>query len=229
VKVLLLHALPLDERMWEPQVVALADYDVATPNLYRLGGASMDLWAAALLREIWDELVLVGASMGGYCALAVARAAPERVRGLVLVGSRADADTPERREDRQATIAALQEGGPDTLWEKMRPLLTAAADDELEEQLRRLAADRSTGELVDAVRAMRDRPDSTEVVAGLEAPVMVVVGTKDAIVPVDYAEELAATARNGEAVVLDGAGHLPSMEQPDAFAERLLGFLERLR
>src|SRR5206468_4032039 len=94
VKILLLHALPLDERMWEPQLEALAEYEMEAPNLYALEGSSMEGWAATLLERVPGELVLVGASMGGYLALAVVRLAPERVLGLVLAGSRADADSP---------------------------------------------------------------------------------------------------------------------------------------
>jgi pimeloyl-ACP methyl ester carboxylesterase len=228
MKVVLLHAFPLDERMWEPQLAALRGHDVTAPNLYRLGGASMDLWATALLREIWDEVVLVGASMGGYCALAFTRVAPERVRGLVLVGSRADADSPERRQDRQATIEAVQEQGPEAAWTKMKTLLTAAADAELEARLEAWALEQRTGDLVDAIRAMRDRPDSTDVVQALEAPLLVVVGTEDALVPVDDAKALAATAVQGEVEVVDGAGHLPSLQRRDAFNELLLGLLERV-
>jgi 3-oxoadipate enol-lactonase len=229
MKVVLLHALPLDERMWEPQLAALEEYEVETPNLYGLGGASLDLWAVALLRQIWDEFVVVGASMGGYLGLALLRAAPERMRGLVLAGSRADADSPERKQDRQAAIAQVEADGPGALWTKMRPLLTAAADDELEARLHAMALDRTSDELIAALRAIRDRPDSMEVLSGFESPVLVIGGTKDGLVPVDDAKAIAAAAKDGEAVVLEGAGHLPSLEQPDAFDERLVAFLERLR
>src|SRR5262249_57073066 len=79
------------------------------PHLYGRG-ASIDDWAAQLLREIDGELVTVGASMGGYCALALARRAPERVMGMALVGSRADADSFERRRARQEIIGDLRAG-----------------------------------------------------------------------------------------------------------------------
>jgi pimeloyl-ACP methyl ester carboxylesterase len=228
MKVVLLHAFPLDERIWERQQAVLAGYDVTAPNLYRLGGASMDVWATGLLREIWDEVVLVGASMGGYCALAFTRIAPERVRGLVLAGSRADADSPERKEDRLATIEALQDQGPAAVWTKMKPLLTAAADEELEAQLQAWALEQRTGDLVSALRAMRDRADSADVLQALEAPVLVVAGSEDALVPADDAKAIADTAKNGEAQIIEGAGHLPNLQRPDAFDELLLEFLERV-
>ena len=87
VTILLLHGWPVSERIWVSQVSALRDagFDVHAPHLYGRG-PSIDDWAAQLLREIDGPLVPVGASMGGYCALALARRAPERIVGMVLVG-----------------------------------------------------------------------------------------------------------------------------------------------
>ena len=111
MKVLLLHGWPVSERVWISQVSALrgAGFEPIAPHLYGRG-ASIDDWAAQLLREIDGPLVTVGASMGGYCALAMARRAPERIPGMVLVGSRADADTFERRRFRQQMITDLRAG-----------------------------------------------------------------------------------------------------------------------
>jgi pimeloyl-ACP methyl ester carboxylesterase len=228
VRILLLHALPLDERMWEPQLDALAEHDVVAPNLYSLTGQSLDLWAMELLREVWGEVVLVGASMGGYVALALARLAPERVRALVLAGSRADADSEERKADRMETIGRVQQGGAQALWEKMESLLTAGAPAEAAQRAHALALEQSTEDLVGAVRAIRDRQDSTDVVASLQAPLLVVVGDQDALIAPQEAQALAASAPDGCAVVLDGTGHLPSLQQPDRFNAELLGFLAGL-
>jgi pimeloyl-ACP methyl ester carboxylesterase len=111
VKVVLLHAFPLDETMWEPQREALAGHDVVAPNLYTLGGNSIDGWAKALLERVEGPFAAVGASMGGYVALAMARRARDRVRGLLLVGSRAGPDTPERRRAREELLRELSDDG----------------------------------------------------------------------------------------------------------------------
>ena len=228
MRVLLLHALPLDERMWEPQRDALAGHDVVAPNLYALGGDSMDAWAIELLPEVGDGVVIVGASMGGYAGLALARLAPERVRALVLAGSRADPDSPGRKADRVETIRSVQQGGAEALWEKMSPLLTAGAAQDVADRVHGVALEQRTEDLVRALTAIRDRPDSTDVVASLEAPVLVVVGDQDALVAPEEARGLAATAPDGRAVVLERAGHLPSLQQPDRFNEELLALLDEL-
>ncbi len=228
MRILLLHAFPVDERMWDPQRDALWEHEVLAPNLYALNGQSMDAWAMELLREAWGDLVVVGASMGGYCALALARLAPDRLRGLVLAGSRVDADTPERRDDRMDTIGRIQNGGAQALWEKTSPLLTAGAGDEAVRRVHAMTLEQSAADMIEAVRAIRDRPDSTDVVASLQAPLLVVTGDEDPLLAPEEARALASSAPNGRAVVIEGAGHLPSLQQPDRFNQELLGFIGEL-
>src|SRR5688500_9311118 len=89
MRIVLLHALPLDARMWGADIANLGG-DVLAPDLFRLG-ESIEDWAAVVIEMIGaDDVVVVGCSVGGSCALEVARAAPERVRGIVLVGAKAD-------------------------------------------------------------------------------------------------------------------------------------------
>jgi pimeloyl-ACP methyl ester carboxylesterase len=212
--VLLLHAFPLDERMWEPQP------DGVAVRLYGRGN-SMEAWASGILAEVPGEVVVVGASMGGYCALEIARQAPERVRGLVLVGARVDADSPERREGRAKTIELIRARGAEGLWEDMRPKLFPAVATEGVEVARRLALEQRPDELVAAVEAIRDRRDSTDVVAALESPVLFAVGTSDPFV------SPAEAPPSAELRVFE-TGHLPSLERPDEFNAVLAEFLARV-
>jgi pimeloyl-ACP methyl ester carboxylesterase len=204
VKVMLLHGWPVSERVWVSQVSALRDagFDPIAPHLYGRG-PSIDDWAAQLLRDIDGPLVAVGASMGGYCALALARRAPERVVGMALVGSRADADTFERRRFRQEQIADLRAGKLPQLAEPDTPV----------------------EHLVETQEAMRDRLDLTGVVASFGGPLLVCVGSEDEIVSVDEARELADKALDGRLEVFEGAGHFVAVDQPQRFNEVLLEFV----
>jgi pimeloyl-ACP methyl ester carboxylesterase len=204
VTVVYLHAFPLDERMWPMGRQA--------PRLYGLG-RTMDDWAGAVLEAYPGPLVLVGASMGGYCAMAAARLAPERLAGLVLAGSRPDADSPERRAKRAETIALAQERGAEGIWEAMHELLfTPETDPALAESVRALALDRSEDELVTALGAIRDRPDSTGAYRALGDRALTIVGDTDPYVPVEDARGFAP-----DAVVLPACGHLVSLERPAEF------------
>jgi pimeloyl-ACP methyl ester carboxylesterase len=211
VKVLLLHAFPLDERMWEPQAAALAEHEVVTPNLYDLRGSSIDGWAERILDEGEGELVAVGASMGGYVALALARRAPERIRGLLLAGARATADPPDRRAVREQMIRLVQEEGIEGWNREFSPPGPP---------------DRPTDELVRGIEALRDRPDATEVVASFTGPLVVVVGDQDDLLPVDEARQIAESAPNGRLEVVEGAGHVVSVDAPDRFNPILLELLQ---
>jgi pimeloyl-ACP methyl ester carboxylesterase len=216
--VLFLHALPLDERMWERQRDAFSD--AVAPRLYGRG-SSMEGWARGILEEVDGEVVVVGASMGGYCALELLRQAPERVRGLVLVGSRVDADSPERREGRSRTLELIGAGGAEALWEDMRPKLFPSGDTEAVAFARGLALEQRPDELAAAVEAIRDRRDSTEVVARFERPVLFVAGRTDPFVSPEEAPPSA------EVRPFD-TGHLPSLERPEEFNAVLAEFLARV-
>jgi pimeloyl-ACP methyl ester carboxylesterase len=221
VKVVLLHALPLDERMWEPQRSALSEHEVVTPSLYELG-KSMDAWADAILDRLEGPFAAVGASMGGYCAFEIARKAPDRLTGLVLAGSRSDADSPERRAARADTIRLVGERGVEALWEDMRPkLFPEDVSDAVVRRAREIALEQKPDGIVAAVEAIRDRSDSTELVASLDVPVLVTVGDRDPFISVEDARQMAGSAPKGRLHVFEGCGHLPSVQRPDEF-NRLL-------
>ena len=211
MKVVLLHAFPLDERMWSPQLPVLESDEVVAPNLYVLGGNSVDGWAARILEEVDGELVAVGASMGGYVALSMARQAPERVRGLLLAGSRAGPDSADRRASRDDSIRILREEGIDA-WKSQAPAPPPA--------------ERTVDELIRATEALRDRSDATDVVRTYAGPFALVVGDRDDILPVEEAREVAGLAADGRLYVLEGAGHFSSIDRPKRFNEILSGLLE---
>ena len=222
-KLVLLHALPLDPRMWEPQLNGLGGLDVVAPRLYGRGN-TMDAWAQSLLAEIPGDLILVGASMGGYCALAMARREPERVLGIVLAGSRPDADTPERRAGRADTIAKIEAGGAEGMWEAMKDrLFRKDSDEDVVERARAIALEQKPEHLRQAMEAVRDREDNTELAKSYGDRLLMIVGDDDPFVSV---EEARAFSTGAEAIFLE-TGHLPSLEQPERFNHVVADFAAR--
>ena len=180
--------------------------EAEAPRLYGRG-ASIDGWAAQLLRESDEPFVAVGASMGGYCALALARRAPERVVGMLLAGSRADADSFDRRRRRDEQITELR------------------ASDETPV----VPQDASPEDLAIAQEAMRDRLDLTGVVSSFGGPLLVCVGDRDEIVSVEEARALSESALRGSLEIFEDAGHILSADQPERFDAVLLEFVEQWR
>ena len=187
-----LHGWPLDERMWERQVERFGGVAV---RLYGRG-SSIDGWAEQLLAELeGDDLALVGSSMGGYTALAIAQRAPERVAAIVLSASKAAPDTPERREARDGVIEQLRAEGPPA----------------------NAAAGVSLNELIACQEAIGGRLDLTSVVMSFPGVLVACAGTEDEIVLTEDAFELAGLALDGRPYVFPGAGHFPNLDQPEAF------------
>jgi pimeloyl-ACP methyl ester carboxylesterase len=206
VNVLLLHGWPLSERMWVRQVPPLreAGFKLIVPRLYGRG-PSIDGWAAQMLRDYDGQFVAVGASMGGYCSLALARRSPERIVGMVLVASRAAADSFDRRRERDDQIAVLRARG---------------VPDEMD-------TDDTAEDLAIAQEAMRDRMDLTGVASSFGGPLLVCVGDRDELVSVDESRELASSALRGSLEVFSGAGHFLSVDETDRFNSVLLDFLSQ--
>ena len=209
MKVLLLHSWPQDERMWERQVALLEDqgFEPVAPRLYGRG-ASIDGWAAQILRDSDDPFVAVGASMGGYCALALARREPERVVGMLLAGARADADSWDRRRYREAQIAELRTGGG------APPVLPT---------------DPTAEDLAAAQEAMRDRLDLTGIASSFGGPLLVCVGDRDDLLSVEEARAVAESALRGSLEVVPDAGHFITTDQAERFDAILLEFLAQWR
>jgi pimeloyl-ACP methyl ester carboxylesterase len=215
VTVVWLHAFPLDERMWEREGVA--------PRLYGRG-TSIDGWAQQISAEVDGPLALVGASMGGYCAQRLLAYAD--VRALVLVGARAGGDSPERRQARDETIRLIRKEGLEALWGKQQPALFAPdADPAVVERARQLLLSQDPEELTTAVAAMRDRPDSTDLLRQTDAPVLVARGEHDGFLTAEEAREMAAAAQNGTTHTFAESGHLPSLERPEEFNRVVEEFL----
>jgi pimeloyl-ACP methyl ester carboxylesterase len=162
--------------------------------------------------------------MGGYVALAMARLAPERIRGLLLAGARPDADSPERRAGRAATIELIENEGAAGLWENQRDKLFGEDAPEAAVELARdMALSRQVPDLVRAVEAIRDRPDSSDVLQSV--PVTFALGAGDLFFPVEEARAFADRAPQGKLVVFERSRHLPNLEEPEEFNETMLELL----
>jgi 3-oxoadipate enol-lactonase len=247
---LLLHAFPLSGEMWAPQVEALAgDARVVVPDLCGFGGSEAippelspesacemsDLAAdaVALLDHLEiDRAVVAGLSMGGYAALALCEAAPERLRGLVLADTRSGADSEEGRQGRlDVARRVLKEGAgflAETLPAKLLGRTTRAERPEVVARVERMIRDAPPAGVAAAQRGMARRPDRTAVLERITVPVLVVVGEEDELTPPEESRNLQRRIAGAELVTIPEAGHLSSLERPDAFSEALGGFFRRL-
>jgi YbgC/YbaW family acyl-CoA thioester hydrolase len=242
--VLFIHGYPHDRRIWAHQVAGLEGFRRIAPDLRGMGasdapdlGYSIETYAgdlAALLDTLGvDDAVLCGLSLGGYVAFEFLRRWRRRVRGLVLLDTRAEADSADARRARDAAAAKAREQGPaavaDDLLERMLAPGTRLRAPEVAAAVREMMAATPLAGMIGALGAMRDRPDSTELLSGLGGlPTLVLVGEEDALTPPDQVRALARAIPGARFVAVPGAGHLPPVEQPAATTGALLEFLRSL-
>jgi pimeloyl-ACP methyl ester carboxylesterase len=124
-------------------------------------------------------------------------------------------------------MAAVCQGGVATFFDTLWPKLLARPEDGLERPLKDMAYSQSAEGVVSALKAMRDRPDQTRVLAELQVPLLVMVGERDVITPPEEAWRMAQHAPGAKVVVIPAAGHLSNLEQPAAFNAALASWLKR--
>jgi pimeloyl-ACP methyl ester carboxylesterase len=233
---LLLHAWPLDARMWEPQLGALpAGLATAAPHHPGFGGSepageTMTMGAAAhralgAMDAVGiDRALVCGLSLGGYVAFELWRQAPDRIAGLILANTRAVADADEAAQGRRNLAARLRSEG-NVLADEPPPLLAADAPAELEAHVRSLIAEQTADAIAAAALGMAERPDSTPDLATIDVPTLVVTSSADRLIAPEVSAEMAGQIPGARLETLEGVGHLTNLEASDAFTALLLEHL----
>jgi 3-oxoadipate enol-lactonase len=239
----LLHAFPLDSRMFEPQTKALAGLRrLITPDYPGFGRsprapAQPDVrYYAEGVRGLLDRLglervVLGGVSMGGYVAFECLRLFPQRVSGLVLANTRAEPDSEEMKENRKKMARRVADEGVGVLIElQLGRLLapgTLEGNERVVEEVRAMILESNPNGVVAALGAMRERPDSTPLLAKIEVPTLVIGGEEDEISTPEVMGAMAQKIPDSRHVTLSGVGHLSNLEAPEAFNAVLEEFLRK--
>ncbi len=232
---LFVHGFPLSKNSWKHQIEALrSEFRVIAPDLRGFGeseagagAATMEQFAEdlhALLKHLdTGPVVLIGHSMGGYIALAFARMFPQMLRGLVLVATRPGADTPEGAAKRRATAEKVRESGPQTVIDAMVPKMLSPKnqDPKLLESVRELMTRSSREGVIGALLGMAQRSDSSDVLAKISAPSLVITGADDVLIPAAESTKMAQAIPDAQVEILPQSGHLLFFEKPVEF-NRLL-------
>jgi len=240
----LVHGFPLDSRMWEAQIAALAPARrVVAPDLRGFGRSRSD--APFTLESLADDLhallsavgalpcVLAGLSMGGYVALAYVKKYPADLRGLVLVNTKAEADTAEGKQSRDKMIELARTQGSKAVADQMMPKMlakdAAGQRPQIATALRQIMESCPPTTMANALTAMRDRPDRSGELSAIKVPTVVLVGDADAITPPNVAESMARKIPGAQLVVIHGAGHMSPMEQPEQANRAMRAYLDGVR
>lgn len=224
------HGFPLDHTMWLDQMSGLAHLRRCVALDLRGYGRSGPIAGPALSMESFaddvsrvvdglgeDQADVVALSMGGYVGLAMWQATPSAVRSLTLIDTRATADAPEGRANRDAMVERLLAAGRAALAEEMADaLLGEEASQEAQARVRSMAERTPYETLVASIRGMRDRADRTGLLGTISVPTLVIGGAEDRLIPEADTRALGESIPGARTVIVPDAGHLPPIEQPEA-------------
>jgi pimeloyl-ACP methyl ester carboxylesterase len=235
---LLVHAFPLDSRMWKDQVEAFQGVSIVAVDLPGFGGSPLagDLMTMqagaqrcveALSQAGIDRAVVCGLSMGGYVAFELWRRHRERFAGLVLANTRAEPDTGEGKERRREVAELVRAGGSEAILEPMRVLVSENPAPELWDRVAEIVGGQPKEAIAAASLGMAERPDSRPDLPGIDVPALVITSTGDRLIAPEVSAPMADAIPEAKIEVIEGAGHLSNMEAPDEFNELLAHHLVR--
>ncbi len=241
---LLVHGFGESKQMWKDFVPVLATHFRVTALDLGGFGESQDLLPLpcslealaeqvdALVRHLEiEKFAWVGHSLGGYVGLAYIEKYAHKLTALSLFHSTALADTEEKKKIRENVVNFIDKNGVAPFIENfVAPLFFETRHQELETSIafiKNIALCTPKATLIEVMRAMRNRPDRTELLANANFPVQFIIGRQDNSVPFDsYAAQI-VLPKNVDVQVLDQTGHMGMFERPELTKQALIGFLQR--
>jgi 3-oxoadipate enol-lactonase len=237
--ILLIHAFPVDASMWSAQVEALSDeHTVLAPSLPGFGGtpsvgdvmtmdAAADFLSGELDQSGVDRAVVCGLSMGGYVAFSLWRRHRDRVAGLVLANTRAEPDDDAAKERRRTVAEKARNEGSEAIAQSPPPLLSEDASEDLWDRVKGWIRAQPGESIAAASLGLAEREDSRPILGEIEVPTAVVTSSGDTLIPPDVSSPMAEAIPEADLVILDGAGHLSNLEDPQGFNTALRAVLSR--
>ncbi len=235
--IIFLHGFPMNQTVWDEFVPLLTDTNkVITIDLPGFG-KSTALESSFTIEEVADIILdrlsaekisgstIIGHSLGGYVALAMAEKRPDLFSGLGLFHSTAFADTPEKKESRLKVIDFINKNGVLAFTSNFIPPLFADQNHLAIAKVREIAIQSSHDAVVGYTNAMRNRPDRTSVLKKLKIPVLFLVGEADAGLPVDTILTQAKHCESQVIQILKKAAHMGMFENPETSAAIIQEFV----
>ncbi len=223
----LIPGLMADARLFLPQMVHLGAtraMQVVLPTK----GETVEQMSEAILPGLPEKFALLGHGLGGDIALDLIRRVPDRVTRVVLMATDPLSEPPQAAAAREARIVAARSG---RLAEAMRQEIPLSAivksdwRDEIMALVQDMAMNLGEGVFLRQSRALQRRPDQQKTMRRVKLPVLVIAGEADTLVPMRRQEFTANLMPYGKLLVIEAAGHLASLEQPEGVSKAIEDFL----
>ncbi|HEX9600528.1 MAG TPA: alpha/beta hydrolase [Mariniflexile sp.] len=244
IPIIFLHGYPFDKTMWQGQLDFLkSSYRLIPCDIRGFGKStdeesslSIDLFADDLI-EFMDELsidkaIICGLSMGGFIALNAMKRFPDRFEALILCDTQCIADTAEVKEKRYKTINEIEADGVANFNEGFIKSVfhkdSITNKKELVEQLRSVVFANSEHVIIQGLIALAERSETCSFLDKISIPTLIICGREDEVTPLAQSELMNKAIEGSVLHVIDNAGHVSNLEQPDEFNKHLHDFLATL-
>ena len=225
--IVLLPGMMCDARLWSQQIAEFGRH--RTLHLPPLVGADTTQGLARqILADAPDRFALAGLSMGGIIAMEIMATAPERVERLALLDTNPCDEASEQRTHRLAQIERVQSGGlAEIMRDEMKPNYLADGPDKnaILDLCMEMALDLGPEIFVSQSRALSHRPDRQDTLRGVRVPTLILCGGEDRLCPIMRHELMRDLIPDSRLEIIEGAGHLPVLEQPQRTNEVISAWL----
>lgn len=240
--IIFIHGFPFSKELWSKQMEAFNEnfrviaYDVRGHGNSWSGtdDFSIELFVKDLLSfmnvlEI-EKTALCGLSMGGYIALNAIENHPYRFNKLILCDTSCAADSPEAKGKRTKAIEGIWENGiekfaDDGIKNFFAPESYNTKKDVIAE-VREIMINTTEKSVIKTLLALSKRKETCTMLSKIKVPVLILVGKEDKITPPETAQFMHENINGSVMSVIENAGHLSNLENPDQFNEQLIKFLK---
>ncbi|MES2567911.1 MAG: alpha/beta hydrolase [Bacteroidota bacterium] len=245
VPVIFLHGFPFDKSMWHSQVESLKSshrviaYDIrGFGKSHDHGSAlSIDQFSEDLIRFMdilnIDKAVVCGLSMGGYVAMNAHRRAPSRFEALILCDTQCVADTAEGKKKRYQSIDEINAEGIKNFAKGFmeRALCKDSFNNKKEvvDQLTEMIYSTSPRMITQGLKALAERRETCSTLCKVNVPTLIICGKEDELTPVIQSEYMKQNIDGSLLCVIENAGHVSNLEQPEEFNKRVNDFLGMIK
>lgn len=245
VPILFLHGFPFDKSMWKEQIDSLKEsfctiavdirgFGKSTDEETHLG---IDLFTDDLIafmdRRNIEKAIVCGLSMGGYIALNAVKRFPERFEALILADTQCTADSDEAKEKRLKTVEEIKQKGTSEFNENFIKSVfhpdSFQNKREVVERLREVVVSNSTRLITAGLVALAERSESCSTLGAIAIPTLIICGAQDQLTPVAQSQFMHENIKGSLLKVIEGAGHVSNLEQPEEFNKHLNSFLKTVK
>jgi len=223
----LLPGMMCDRRLFAPQIDTLKnDYQIIIPDIPN--ASSMSDMAKQILAKLPESFALAGLSMGGILAMEIVRQAPQKVAKLALLDTNPRSELLDVQTNRDRQISLVRAGGlMDVMSQEMIPRYLSTTSDPINDLCQEMAKSLGNEAFINQSRALQSRLDQCDTLASFTAPSLVLMGKHDELCPLDRHLLMAKLLVNSQLCIIDNAGHLPCLEQPEQTNAALKQWLEQ--